>query len=113
MFCISVDVSAQQSEADSANTSTQHVTLIALPDTCKAPTYPPLSKRNNEQGEVEISLRVGPSGDLQQAKITSSSGYPNLDSAALKAVATCRYPERSNDIVQTVKVNYTFVMGKP
>lgn len=111
LFCISVCVNAQQAEA--ANTNAQRVTLVALPDTCKAPTYPRLSLRNKEQGEVEIALRVSPSGDLLEARVTTSSGYANLDSAALKAVETCRYTERSDDVVQAVKVKYTFVMDNP
>ena len=32
---------------------------------------------------------------------------------ALKAVATCRYTERGDDIVQTVKVKYTFLRRPP
>lgn len=46
--------------------------------------YPALARRNNWEGSVEVRLRIEPSGSLSHIRITRSSGYPVLDTAALK-----------------------------
>lgn len=46
--------------------------------------YPALARRNNWEGNVEVKLRIEPSGSLSHIRITRSSGYPVLDTAALK-----------------------------
>jgi protein TonB len=45
--------------------------------------YPALARRNGWQGQVEVGLRVEADGRLSHVRITRSSGYRVLDSAAL------------------------------
>lgn len=48
--------------------------------------YPPESIRRGEQGTVQVRVRVGADGSPLNASVTTSSGFPRLDEAALKAV---------------------------
>ena len=50
--------------------------------------YPPSSVRNDEEGAVRISVRVGTDGRVLSCQVTASSGYSDLDQA------TCRYYSR-------------------
>ena len=55
------------------------------------PAYPPLSRRRGEQGRVVVNVLIGVDGVAQKADITSSSGFPLLDQAALATVKSWRY----------------------
>lgn len=61
-----------------------------------APVYPPISRREREQGKVLVRVQVDPSGVARQVALSLSSGYERLDKAALTAVARWRFvPARS------------------
>lgn len=47
------------------------------------PAYPVPSVRLEEQGVVELELRVAPNGRVVAALVLRSSGYPRLDAAAV------------------------------
>jgi periplasmic protein TonB len=49
------------------------------------PEYPELAQQENIQGDVTIRITIGPQGQVMTATISSSSGNPLLDNAALKA----------------------------
>lgn len=55
------------------------------------PSYPPLSRRLGEQGQVVLSLHVLADGSLGQLLVKQSSGYRRLDEAAIAAVRTWRF----------------------
>jgi protein TonB len=55
------------------------------------PSYPPLSRRMSEEGRVVLRVRVGVSGNSQDIRIHSSSGFPRLDDAARVAVRGWRF----------------------
>ena len=55
------------------------------------PRYPRLSRRLHEEGEVILVLWVLADGSVSDVEIETSSGYPRLDKAALKAVRKWRY----------------------
>lgn len=46
--------------------------------------YPSSSVRNNEEGSVSISARVGADGRIASCEVTASNGHPTLDAT------TCR-----------------------
>mgnify|MGYP000314182901 FL=1 len=55
------------------------------------PTYPRLSRRMNEQGQVVIRVFVAADGSPQQGAIKTSSGYDRLDQEALHTVMRWRF----------------------
>lgn len=68
------------------------------------PLYPDLAKQAKAQGMVEIDIVVGPSGYVEQARITRS--IPLLDRAALDAVRKWKYaPTIVNGVAVPVKLS--------
>jgi periplasmic protein TonB len=47
------------------------------------PEYPPLSRRLLEQGTLRLRLSIGAGGEVSDAIVEQSSGYPRLDNAAV------------------------------
>jgi protein TonB len=75
---------------------------------CKA-EYPKASLMNEEQGAVSMSFLVGADGKVADSKIEKSSGYRNLDKAAVKAITGCKFKPGTKDgaVAQTwTKVDY-------
>lgn len=50
------------------------------------PRYPVASRRRREQGIVMLKVRVSPAGEPEQVLVDQSSGYAELDEAALNIV---------------------------
>ena len=74
------------------------------------PPYPSLSSRQGETGEVLLSVLIGINGKVQDARLLTSSGYPRLDDAALKAVYSWRcQPVVRNGVPQEAWRNRTVV----
>lgn len=55
-----------------------------------APEYPRKAKRLREEGEVLIRLTINANGSLGRSEIARSSGYQDLDQAAMAAVSGVR-----------------------
>lgn len=55
------------------------------------PIYPVASRRNREQGVVLLELVVGVDGRVEEISVKRSSGFENLDRAALVAVRRWRW----------------------
>jgi protein TonB len=51
-----------------------------------APPYPPMARRNGEEGKVVLRVMVSPNGTAEHVEIKSSSGSSRLDKAALKTI---------------------------
>lgn len=49
------------------------------------PTYPAFSRRMREEGKVVMRVLVNENGRPEEVEIQTSSGYPRLDDAAIKA----------------------------
>ena len=60
------------------------------PAVCKA-DYPKASLMNEEQGTVSMSFLVAADGSVVESKLDKSSGFKNLDKAALKALSSCKF----------------------
>ena len=50
------------------------------------PPYPSTAEVNGEQGTVEITLYVHRTGHVTRVRVSQSSGYPDLDNAAVEGV---------------------------
>jgi protein TonB len=63
------------------------VQVISAP----APEYPRASRREREQGVVQVRLFIDAAGLPRQVQVARSSGFPRLDEAALAAVRKWRF----------------------
>ena len=80
-----------------------------------APSYPPLSRRFGEQGEVMLRVLVSPAGEALQVELLASSGHRRLDEAARKMVAKWRFipAQRGQEKVQAwVRVPVVFQLRR-
>jgi TonB family protein len=58
--------------------------------------YPPGSIRREEQGSPVVQACVGPNGKLlREPVVTDTSGFPDLDGAAIKVAKANRYSPAS------------------
>lgn len=58
---------------------------------CVPPPYPAIAKSRNEQGAVELIFRVGGNGIVSDAVVKKSSGFVELDNAAVTAIKFCKF----------------------
>jgi protein TonB len=63
---------------------------------CDKPEYPRASLVNEEQGTVILSLQIATDGKVTDSKVEKSSGFKNLDKAALK-LAQCKFKPLTRD----------------
>jgi protein TonB len=59
--------------------------------------YPKSSLRNEETGTSTISFLIGVDGSVKDSKITKSSGFRDLDKAAVSALSKCRFKPATQD----------------
>jgi len=79
------------------------------------PAYPPVAMANGEQGSVVVEALVDPDGTVDRMRFAQSSGYDDLDNAAVAAVMGWRFipaadgaPEWAN-----VKIDFKLPNGAP
>ncbi len=66
------------------------------PSKCKA-EYPKASLMNEEQGTVTMSFLVNPDGSVAESKLEKTSGFKNLDKAAMKSLSACKFKPGTKD----------------
>jgi protein TonB len=64
--------------------------------TCKA-DYPKASLMNEEQGTTSMSFLVAPDGAVVDSKLEKTSGFKNLDKAAIKSISACKFKPGTKD----------------
>ncbi|MDR2191485.1 MAG: TonB family protein [Endomicrobium sp.] len=52
---------------------------------CPMPAYPQQARKNMQESEVIIEIKVLPSGEIEYSKVVLSSGFTSIDAAALNA----------------------------
>jgi protein TonB len=63
------------------------------------PVYPHEAMRRGEQGVVKLQFTVGANGKLVGSAVIKSSGFRELDQAALTALIRCRFkPAYRNNV---------------
>ena len=63
---------------------------------CKA-EYPKASLMNEEQGTVSMAFLVNADGSVADSKLEKTSGFKNLDKAAMKSLAACKFKPGTKD----------------
>ncbi|RJG11458.1 energy transducer TonB [Massilia cavernae] len=63
---------------------------------CKA-EYPKASLMNEEQGTVSMSFLVNADGSVADSKLDKTSGFKNLDKAAIKSISACKFKPGTKD----------------
>jgi protein TonB len=71
--------------------------------------YPPAALRRGLQGRVLVRAHVAPDGTPEEVAVARTSGFEQLDRAALEAVRACRrFPRATGAYV--AEVPYAFIM---
>jgi protein TonB len=63
---------------------------------CKA-DYPKASLMNEEQGTTSMAFLVSPDGSVVESKLEKTSGFKNLDRAAMKSLSACKFKPGTKD----------------
>ncbi|WP_048863183.1 energy transducer TonB, partial [Acidisphaera rubrifaciens] len=75
------------------------------------PRYPREAARRGEQGRVVLLLRIGTEGAVLNAAVYQTSGSPDLDAAAMKAVMSWHFHPAQQDgfpVESTIPYSFTF-----
>ena len=80
---------------------------------CAAPNYPANSARNGDAGTVGLALLIAADGHVADAKVTSTSGFRELDRAAIAALSLCKFkPATANGVPESAwgKIAYVWTL---
>ena len=75
------------------------------------PHYPDGARQRGEQGDVVLEIRVDGDGSVGDVNVVSSSGFGELDAAAVRAVRAARFtPAKSGGsaVASTARLTLTF-----
>lgn len=68
---------------------------------CVLPEYPKTALRNGDTGTVSLALLINANGQVAESKVQKSSGFRDLDRAAVAALSMCKFtPAMSNGVAQ-------------
>ncbi|HUO94320.1 MAG TPA: energy transducer TonB [Rhizomicrobium sp.] len=71
------------------------------------PAYPDTAQVNGEQGDVVLNLKISASGRVRGVQVVQSSGFEDLDNAAVAGVLRWRYlPSDNSSELDGVKIAY-------
>jgi periplasmic protein TonB len=74
-----------------AGTGPARVNAVVDFSTCAKPEYPRNSQRNEEQGTVTLRFLIALDGSVKEANVQKSSGFRELDKAALRGLSQCKF----------------------
>lgn len=74
-----------------ANANPARVAAVADFSTCAKPEWPKASLRNEETGTVTLSFLIGVDGRVTDSKVLKSSGFRDLDKAAVSGISKCKF----------------------
>jgi protein TonB len=74
-----------------ANPNPVRVAAVADFNTCAKPEWPKASQRNEETGTVTLSFLIAEDGRVADSKLIKSSGFRDLDKAAMVGISKCRF----------------------
>lgn len=88
----------------------KHVKVRAQQLSTSQPAYPIALQGRNAVGSVTVNYIINVSGGVESPQIEASSGYPEMDAAALAAIVNFTYSPARNDYDEPVNTHgrYTF-----
>ena len=75
------------------------------------PDYPKGARQRGEQGDVVVEIRINAKGTVDDVAVAVSSGFPELDEAAVKAARAAKFsPARSGHdaVASTARLKLSF-----
>ena len=75
------------------------------------PDYPKGARQRGEQGDVVLEIRVNAEGTVDDVKVATSSGFAELDEAAIRAAKAAKFsPARSghDPVASTARLKLSF-----
>ena len=86
-------------EAPQSSADTEHAAVVSPPTALNriTPVYPRSARRKGREGCVTLDVRVSPEGNVVDADIVASSGFADLDHAALDAASSARFAPATQD----------------
>lgn len=90
--------------AESANSDKPKSPTVNF-SSCAAPAYPKSALRNNQQGAVRLAFLIGEIGEVLDSYVIRSSGFWDLDEAAMSGVFLCQFSVPEKGV--TSKMNWT------
>ena len=75
------------------------------------PEYPKGARQRGEQGDVVVEIRINAKGTVDDVAVAVSSGFPELDEAAVKAARAAKFsPARSGHdaVASTARLKLSF-----
>ena len=82
--------------------------------TPKKPVYPASATRRGQQGTVVLLLTIDTQGNVSNARIAKSSGFPALDAAVLKVAPEWEFYPFTRDgvpVSRTINWPYEFKLN--
>ena len=75
------------------------------------PDYPKNARQRGEEGDVVLALSIDERGRVSRAEVAATSGFPELDAAAVRAAERARFsPAKSgrSPVASTARITITF-----
>ena len=104
----------EEAKAVSASTAAPRQARLDAPPKPKRnikPDYPRGARQRGEQGDVILEIRVNAEGAVDDVKVATSSGFTELDAAAVKAAKSAKFsPARSGreSVASTARLKLQF-----
>lgn len=90
LLCVPLPVLAA-AETYQPRLARQEHEATPLMEICRKPEWPKSSLRNEETGTVTLRLTVAPTGRILDTLVVKSSGFRDLDKAALVGLMRCKF----------------------
>lgn len=86
-------------EAPQSSADCEHAAIVSPPTAMNriTPVYPRSARRKGREGCVTLEVRVSPEGNVVEATIVATSGFADLDHAALDAASSARFAPATQD----------------
>ena len=103
-------VVAEAPATPSENTGGMRTAVLADANSCAKPDYPARAARNGESGTVTLALLVGTDGRVASSRVQRSSGFKDLDRAAVSALSMCKFkPAMSGGVSEQAWAQIAYV----